>query len=220
MKIHKEGFTSILVVFIFALLLTYITYINLGNTISTWIIGALLWSFAIFVVSFFRAPKRYSKGDAFNAVAPADGKIVIIDEVEETEYFHEKVIQVSIFMSFFNVHMNWYPITGNIEYYKYHPGNYVAAFHPKSSTKNERTTIVIKNEQEDEILMRQIAGLVARRVVCYANYGDSVKSGDEAGFIKFGSRADLFFPLGTEICVKKGDKVTGGETIIAKLPKK
>jgi phosphatidylserine decarboxylase len=149
--------------------------------------------------------------------APADGKIVIVGEVEEPEYFKGKRIQVSVFMSFFNVHVNWFPISGEVVHYKYHPGKYVAAFYPKSSEKNERTTIVIRNENGTEILTRQIAGLVARRVVCYAQKGKMVEAGGPEGFIKFGSRADIFLPLDAKINVKVGDKVVGSETIIAEI---
>ncbi|MDY5823593.1 MAG: phosphatidylserine decarboxylase, partial [Candidatus Coprenecus sp.] len=136
------------------------------------------------------------------------------------EYFHDRRLQVSVFMSFFNVHINWAPITGIISFFRYHPGNYLAAWHPKSSTKNERTTIVLKNEDGTEVLCRQIAGLFARRVVCYAEYQKPFKAGEQIGFIKFGSRADLFLPLDTKINVKIGDKVTGSETIVAQLAKK
>lgn len=217
MKIHKEGLASISFVIIISAALSYMCLSLTDYHPLAWVLTVILAGFAIFVISFFRVPKRSPKGNSHEISAPADGKIVIIEEVEEPEYFEGKRLQVSIFMSFFNVHANWVPMTGVISHYKYHPGNYLAAWHPKSSTKNERTTIVIKNEDGTEILCRQIAGLVARRVVCYAHKGKHFNAGDEIGFIKFGSRADLFLPLGTEVLVKKGDKVTGAETIIAKL---
>lgn len=218
MTIHKEGYISIFIVVAIAAAITYIPYYFLGLTTITIIIGIVLFLFSLFIISFFRVPVRTTvDGSATVAVAPADGKVVIIQEVEEPEYFQGKRLQVSIFMSFFDVHANWFPISGKVVFYKYHPGKYLAAWHPKSSTLNERTTIVVKNENGDEVLMRQIAGLCARRVVCYTNTDTDVKSGQVAGFIKFGSRADLFFPLGTEICVKMGDKVVGAETVVAKL---
>ena len=149
--------------------------------------------------------------------APADGKVVIIQEVEEPEYFHGRRLQISVFMSFFDVHVNWAPVSGTVSFYRYHRGSYLAAWHSKSSTKNERTTIAFRNEDGTEVLCRQIAGLFARRVVCYAEYDKKFKAGQQIGFIKFGSRADVFLPLGTKINVSVGDKVVGAETIIAEL---
>lgn len=219
MKIHKEGFFSIALVLVLALVISVISLYLSHGAAYAWIISAIVFSFAIFVVSFFRSPKRIPNGDSQLISAPADGTIIIIKEVEEGEYLKKRVIQVSVFMSFFNVHVNWYPMSGVISYYKYHPGDYLAAWHPKSSEKNERSTIVIKNENGEEILFRQIAGLFARRVVSYSEYDKEVKAGDEAGFIKFGSRADIFLPLDSELLVKKGDNVKGAETIIAKLSK-
>lgn len=219
MKIHKEGYASIFIVFLVSAGISYLCLDLLNYHAAAWIIPIILFAFALFVVSFFRVPVRMPKGNNYDVSAPADGKIVIIQEVEEPEYFQGKRLQVSIFMSFFNVHANWFPITGLISFYKYHPGNYLAAWHPKSSTKNERTTIVLKNEDGTEVLCRQIAGLCARRVVCYAKKDKCFNAGDEIGFIKFGSRADLFLPLGTEVLVKKGDKVIGAETIVARLKK-
>lgn len=147
----------------------------------------------------------------------ADGKVVIIQEVEEPEYFHGRRLQISVFMSFFDVHVNWAPVSGTVSFYRYHRGSYLAAWHSKSSTKNERTTIVFKNEDGTEVLCRQIAGLFARRVVCYAEYDKKFKAGQQIGFIKFGSRADVFLPLGTKVNVSVGDKVRGAETVIAEL---
>ncbi len=219
MKVHKEGIPSVLFVLISALTISGLCLYFSKFSIWSIALSILLFGFALFVVSFFRAPSRPANGSATQVVAPADGKVIIIEEVEEPEYFKDKRLKVSIFMSFFNVHMNWIPITGQISYYKYHPGLYLAAWHPKSSTKNERSTIVVKNENGTEVLCRQIAGLVARRVVSYVNEGQNFKASDEMGFIKFGSRADLYFPIGTKLNVELGDKVKGSTSIIAELNK-
>ncbi|MNN24536.1 phosphatidylserine decarboxylase [compost metagenome] len=150
-------------------------------------------------------------------LCPADGKVVVIEETEENEYFHDKRIQVSIFMSPVNVHVNRNPISGLVTFFKYHPGKFLVAWHPKSSTDNERTTVVVKDKAGREVLFRQIAGALARRIVWYVKEKDEVVQGNEFGFIKFGSRVDLFLPLGTEINVNIGDKVTGARTIIGKF---
>jgi len=217
MKINKEGSSTILASFLFTALLAFLLFYFSGITVWTVIIASIPLLLSIFFISFFREPVRHPAGDSHLVTAPADGKIVIIKEVEEPEYFQGKRLQVSVFMSFFNVHINWVPITGSVSFFKYHPGNYLVAWHPKSSTKNERTTVVFKNEEGTEVLCRQIAGLFARRVVCYAEYQKNMKSGEKLGFIKFGSRADLFLPLDTKVNVKIGDKVTGSETIVAEL---
>ena len=220
MRIHKEGNLIILTSVLFAAVIAGSLFYFNGVNVWTCIVSAIPIIFAIFFIAFFRDPVRHPAGDSHKVTAPADGKIVIIKEVEENEYFHDRRLQVSIFMSFFNVHINWAPISGIISFFRYHPGNYLAAWHPKSSTKNERTTIVLKNEDGTEVLCRQIAGLVARRVVCYAEYEKPFKAGEQIGFIKFGSRADLFLPLDTKINVKIGDKVVGSETIVAEITKR
>ncbi|MBQ0006679.1 MAG: phosphatidylserine decarboxylase family protein [Alistipes sp.] len=220
MKINKEGLSTILISVIFTALFASVLFYFSGIRIWTVALSAIPFFLSVFLITFFREPKRRPSGDSHSITAPADGKIVIIEEVEENEYFHEKRLQVSVFMSFFNVHINWVPLTGKISFFKYHPGNYLAAWHPKSSTKNERTTVVIKNEDGTEVLCRQIAGLFARRVVCYAEFDKNMKAGEKLGFIKFGSRADLFLPLGTKVNVKIGDYVTGAETIVAELERK
>src|SRR5690606_23208551 len=148
---------------------------------------------------------------------PADGKVVVIEEAEETEYFKDKRIQVSIFMSPINVHINRNPLSGVVSFFKYHPGKFLVAWHPKSSTDNERTTVVVRNRNNVEVLFRQIAGALARRIVWYVKENDAVEQGEEFGFIKFGSRVDLFLPLGTKVNVNIGDKVVGGKTVIAEL---
>lgn len=217
MKVHKEGYKTIFITLALAIMFSIVALDIFEYTMWAWVAVALFIGFTIFILSFFRVPKRVANGSGTLVSAPADGKIVIVGEVEEPEYFKGKRIQVSVFMSFFNVHVNWFPISGEVVHYKYHPGKYVAAFYPKSSEKNERTTIVIRNENGTEILTRQIAGLVARRVVCYAQKGKMVEAGGPEGFIKFGSRADIFLPLDAKINVKVGDKVIGSETIIAEI---
>jgi phosphatidylserine decarboxylase len=169
----------------------------------------------VMVLQFFRNPKRVVKLDFDELLSPVDGKVVVIEEVEETEYFNDKRMQVSIFMSPINVHVTRYPASGAIKYSKYHPGKYLVAWHPKSSTDNERTTVVINTPKFGEILYRQVAGALARRIVNYAEEGESVQQGEDAGFIKFGSRVDLFLPLDCAIAVKLDQKVIGAKTCIA-----
>ena len=217
MKVHKEGYKTIFVTLSLAILFSLIALEIFNYTMWAWIAVALFVGFTIFILSFFRVPVRVANGSGTLVSAPADGKVVIVEEVEEPEYFKGKRIQVSVFMSFFNVHVNWFPLSGEVVHYKYHPGKYVAAFYPKSSEKNERTTIVIRNENGTEILTRQIAGLFARRVVCYAQKGKKVEAGGPEGFIKFGSRADIFLPLDAKLNVKVGDKAVGSESIIAEI---
>jgi phosphatidylserine decarboxylase len=171
----------------------------------------------IIVLQFFRNPKRITSFGNNHVVSPVDGKVVVIEEVYEPEYFKDMRIQVSIFMSPINVHVTRYPVSGEVMFSKYHPGKYLVAWHPKSSTENERTTIVVKNESSVEVLYRQIAGALARRIVNYAKTTSTVQQGEDAGFIKFGSRVDLFLPLNTKINVKINQKVNGAEDIIAVL---
>jgi phosphatidylserine decarboxylase len=166
---------------------------------------------------FFRVPVREAVIDDSLVISPADGKVVNVKEVEENEYFGEKCLCISIFLTFFNVHITWFPVGGVVKYYKYHPGKYIFAFHPKSSEKNERTTIAVRTDLGNEVMFRQIAGIVARRVVCYAKENEHFDQTSEAGFIKFGSRLDVFLPLGTEVLVKKGDKVSGQTSVLAKF---
>jgi phosphatidylserine decarboxylase len=212
---HKEGHKIILLSFItvviIALLLDYFS-VEYKTYVQLFLIIQL-----IIVLQFFRNPKRVTNVGDKNIVSPVDGKVVVIEEVFEPEYFKEKRIQVSIFMSPINVHVTRYPIGGQVTYSKYHPGKYLVAWHPKSSTENERTSIVIKNENCGEILYRQIAGALAKRIINYAKESTYVNQGDDAGFIKFGSRVDLFLPLDTEINVSLNQKVKGAEDIIAKV---
>ena len=212
---HKEGHKIILITFslivtIF-LLLDYFS-IEYKMYIQLFLIGQL-----IIVLQFFRNPKRITSFGNNHVVSPVDGKVVVIEEVYEPEYFKDMRIQVSIFMSPINVHVTRYPVSGEVLFSKYHPGEYLVAWHPKSSTENERTTIVVKNESSVEVLYRQIAGALARRIVNYAKTTSTVQQGEDAGFIKFGSRVDLFLPLNTKINVKINQKVKGAEDIIAVL---
>ena len=198
--IHKEGYRIILNTIIILSVLNYaIAYFGIEwlNTIT--LIVSII--FFLIILQFFRNPIRKVTATENEVVAPADGKVVVIKEVEETEYFKDKRLQVSIFMSPINVHVNRYPINGKVQYAKYHPGKYLVAWHPKSSTKNERTTIVVENDKI-AVLFRQIAGALARRIVMYSLENDIVNKGDDFGFIKFGSRVDLFFPVGTKIEVE------------------
>ncbi|MEX1003297.1 MAG: phosphatidylserine decarboxylase family protein [Crocinitomicaceae bacterium] len=216
MKIHKEGFGVILIATlilgtIFGLNFVFFRDIQWLFWILT--VGCIVM--LILVVQFFRVPARVTNSGEVKIICPADGKVVAIEEVEETEYFKEKRIQLSIFMSPLNVHCQWYPISGEITYYRYHPGKYLVAWHPKSSTENERTTIVMKHHSGEEVLFRQIAGAVARRIKCYAKEGAEVKQGEEAGFIRFGSRVDVLLPLSATINVKIDEKVQGKTTLLA-----
>ena len=212
---HKEGAKIILIatVIVTAWILLadeFITLTWLRMTVQT--IGLI---FLILILQFFRNPKRNTQIDDNHIIAPVDGKVVVIEEVYEGEYFKDNRLQVSIFMSPINVHVTRYAINGKINFSKYHPGKYLVAWHPKASTENERTTVVIESRNFGEILYRQIAGALARRIVNYAHEGMMVKQGTDAGFIKFGSRVDLYLPLGTKINVSLNQKAVGGETIIA-----
>jgi phosphatidylserine decarboxylase len=218
MKIHREGYKILAVsTLIFALILFGVIQLNF----PVWLLWLLITPLAvlfILIIRFFRDPPRLIGQDTNSVVSPCDGKVVVIEEVEEKEYFNGKRIQISIFMSPLNVHVNRTPVAGLVNYFKYHPGKYLVAWHPKSSTENERTTTVIKTEIGQEILFRQIAGAVARRIRWYVKKGDMVAKGDEMGFIKFGSRVDLLLPIDADIKVKLEQKVTAAESVIALLP--
>lgn len=216
MKLHREGRPTMMI----AMALIVLVFITTEYLIDNSVIGSVLWAIVVFLVLFlmyfFRVPSRtltFSEGDV---IAPADGKVVVIEEVEEPEYFKGKRKQVSIFMSPLNVHVNRFPIAGKVSYAKYHPGEFLVAWHPKSSTLNERTTVVVQSDK-GEVLYRQIAGALARRIVMYAKQGMTVNQNQESGFIKFGSRVDLLLPLDAEIHVSVGDKPKGGVTKIATL---
>lgn len=216
--IHKEGKASIL--------LTLLVLFGI-NALVFWLAPDIVWLqdlvlFAslvmlIIVLQFFRNPTVITTQNESHVISPADGKVVVIEEVEEIEFFKDKRIQVSVFMSPFNVHVNRNPIAGIVKFFKYHPGKYLVAWHPKSSTENERTTIVIEKSNGIQVLFRQIAGAMARRIVWYVKEGQSVKQGGEMGFIKFGSRVDIFLPLNTKIKVELNQVVKGGKTVIAEF---
>lgn len=218
MKIHKEGYTIILISLLIGGGLYLINHLFLIEyPIFYWLLNAFILVMLYLVIQFFRVPFRTSPEGDNLIICPADGKVVVIEEVEETEYFKDKRIQISIFMSPMNVHANWNPISGKTTYYKYHPGKFLVAWHPKSSTENERSTVVTKHANGTEILFRQIAGAVARRIVCYAKPDQEVKAGSEFGFIKFGSRIDVFLPIGTELTIELDQIVQGKTTVLGKL---
>ncbi|GAB5557600.1 MAG: phosphatidylserine decarboxylase family protein [Schleiferiaceae bacterium] len=216
MKLHREGRASLLLGMVFMLIIYLLTEFAIENVI----VNSILWGVAIFLLLFlmwfFRVPSRKLTFADDQVIAPADGKVVVIEEVEDPEFFKGKRLQVSIFMSPLNVHVNRFPIPGKVTYAKYHPGAFLVAWHPKSSTLNERTTVVVENEK-GAVMYRQIAGALARRIVMYAKAGQTVNQNQESGFIKFGSRVDLLLPLDAEVHVKVGDKPQGGVTRIATL---
>jgi len=217
MNLHREGYK---IIFISTLILVGIVYGLSSIAVQSWLQAIILIPILvlyILVIRFFRNPPRFSDKTENGVVSPCDGKVVVIEEVEESEYFKDKRIQLSIFMSPLNVHVNRNPISGIVNYFKYHPGKYLVAWHPKSSTENERTTTVIKTDGGVEVLFRQIAGAVARRIRWYVKPSDKVSQGNEMGFIKFGSRVDVFVPVGTEINVEIGQKVKAAESLLGTL---
>ncbi len=218
MRIHKEGYRIILT----TLLISLMIIIALDaffpiQTVVHYLIYTILTVFFFLVLRFFRIPERTMMSHPDVILCPADGTIVAIEEVEENEYFKDKRRQVSIFMSPNNVHVNLYPISGKIVYTNYWPGSFLVAWHPKSSSENERHTVVIENKYHGAVMVRQVAGAVARRIVCYARTNERINQGYELGFIKFGSRVDLFIPLSATIAVKLDEKVKGGITLIGKF---
>ncbi|QJW91995.1 phosphatidylserine decarboxylase family protein [Spirosoma taeanense] len=219
MRLHREGNTIMLTTGLVLLALNLLAYYYLFSDNPTTIALLLAASSVLFVlvVQFFRIPNRLLTVSEKQVIAPADGTIVVIEETEESEYFKDRRRQISIFMSPLNVHVNRNPVTGIIRYFRYYPGKYLVAWHPKSSTENERTTVVIQLTNGVEVLLRQIAGAVARRIVWYVKEGQPVEQGSELGFIKFGSRVDVFLPLDAEIKVKIGDRTKGGVTVLAEL---
>ncbi|MEZ4721235.1 MAG: phosphatidylserine decarboxylase family protein [Flavobacteriales bacterium] len=216
MKFHREGRVSIFLAIIVSLAIvlaaTYgLDHIRLAQPVAL----AVAVFIMVAILQFFRYPARRKLIMDDAIIAPADGKVVVIEEVQDSEYFKEKVRQISIFMSPTNVHINWYPITGRVIYSKYHPGKYLVAWHPKSSTDNERHSIVIKHPKHGEILVKQIAGAMARRIVNYAKTDTEIEQGEEMGFIKFGSRVDLLIPISAKVEVNLEQKSIGGQTVIA-----
>ena len=215
MRIHKEGYKILVTLLIILALANGIVIISFKG--QGFLMFFLLSSVIVYLLAlwFFRSPARDFLQNENLVVSPADGKIVAIEDSSENEYFNDRRLKVSIFMSPLNVHVNLFPVTGVVKYYQYHPGNYLVAWHPKASEKNERSSVVIENSGKASVLVRQIAGLLARRIVCYARSGEQVQQGQELGFIKFGSRVDLFLPLDVKIKVKIGDKVNGKTSVIA-----
>ncbi len=222
MRINKEGYKIIGISGAVCLLIWWFFYRMLINESG----DALLWGgtvflllFWFFIVAFFREPRRVRIHDADLVFAPCDGRVVVTEVVRETEYLQEEMLQISIFMSITNVHMNWVPVGGEVEYFKYHPGRFLVAWHPKSSTENERTTTVVKMPTGQRVLFRQIAGLIARRIVSYMKVGNPVEQNSVCGFIKFGSRIDVLIPKDSELLVEIGDPTIGSQTPIARLRK-
>jgi phosphatidylserine decarboxylase len=214
--IHREGYTLILATLILCGVGAWSVHRYLTSpTWLAWIAYLLLGVITVLVVQFFRNPQRNTVLDPQRIIAPADGQVVIIEKVRESEYFGDERLQISIFMSPINVHVNRNPVSGVVSYFRYHPGDYLVAWHPKSSTLNERTTVVVRAQNGQEVLFRQIAGALARRIRWYVAEGDTVKQGDEFGFIKFGSRVDVYLPPGAKPLVRVGQKVSGGETYLA-----
>lgn len=218
MNIHKEGFRSIAIAAIFfgAINIAFFYFFSATMPIMSWFVFALTLALFLFIISFFRSPKRQFVIAHHQVICPADGKVVVIEEIEDTEYFHDKRIQVSIFMSPANVHVNRVPMSGKVTYSKYHKGKYLVAWHPKSSTENERHSVVIKSDHA-EILVKQIAGALAKRIVNYLKVGMHVKQTEEMGFIKFGSRVDILLPVGTPVNVALNQVVKGGITVLATI---
>jgi phosphatidylserine decarboxylase len=218
MSIHREGYKILLFGFLILLIVNVILIVSIADKqLFKWLFGICSLMLYIFLLFFFRLPVRNLEPDPCLVYAPADGKVVVIEETEEKEYFNDMRLQVSIFMSPFNMHSNRYPVSGRVKYVAYHPGNYMVAWHPKSSEMNERSSVVVETCRGTEILIRQIAGAMARRIVTYSKENQEVKQGDELGFIKFGSRVDLFLPLGTEIEIPILQQVKANKTIIARI---
>ena len=217
-RIHREGTDTLLYGIIFIAAVASALWLSIDNKIPFWVFVGVFGIVYAIVLNFFRCPKRFFDGETENiVVAPADGKIVVVEEVEENEYFHDKRMMVSIFMSLFNVHANWFPVDGRVKFVRHFNGNFHKAWLPKASEENEHADVMIETDDGTEILCRQIAGAVARRIVTYAKPEEDCYIDEHLGFIKFGSRVDVYLPLGTEICVKMGQATTGNKTVIAKL---
>lgn len=214
---HKEGHKIILITLfiVVAAIFTIDAFVSVEWLRKTLML--LILAFFILILQFFRNPKRHTHANKKQALSPVDGKVVVIEEVFEKEVFNDKRLQVSVFMSPINVHVTRYPISGNVTYSKYHPGKYLVAWHPKASEENERTTVVLENEGFGKVLYRQIAGALAKRIVNYAKVNTAAQQGADSGFIKFGSRVDLFLPLDADIKVALNQKVKGGESVIAEM---
>lgn len=220
MKVHREGTGLLLSLFTFLFIVNVGIYYAINKGVVFYAVLSLSTVLFLLVMNFFRSPNRHFPYDSEGLViAPADGTVVAIEEVMENEYFHEKRLQVSIFMSVFNVHANWFPVNGTVKHVSHQPGRFQAAYLPKSSTDNERSTIVITTGYGVDILTRQVAGALARRIVTYAQEGESCSVDDQMGFIKFGSRVDTYLPLNADVLVRLGQKVTANQTPVARLGK-
>ena len=214
---HKEGHKIILFTGIFLIAVNTMTYLFVNTYWVKFSVLAISIIIFLLILQFFRNPKRLIQMNNVEVLAPVDGKVVVVEEVFEKEYFKDKRLQVSIFMSPINVHVTRYPVGGTVKYSKYHPGKFLVAWHPKSSEENERTTVVVENPDIGEVLYRQVAGALAKRIVNYAQEGQEVLQGSDSGFIKFGSRVDVYLPLNTNITVKLNDTVIGGKSVIANI---
>ena len=219
MKIHKEGYQILTGWTIILLAINGFLFFIVGKSIFTYFILAISIVLFLIVLNFFRSPNRiFQRNEKENViVSPADGTIVVIEEVIETEHFNEKRMQVSIFMNLFNAHINWIPVDGKIIYHKHHSGRFMSAYLPKSSSENERSVVIIETASGEKILVKQIAGAIARRIVTYAKPGNSCRINEQLGFIKFGSRVDILLPLDSEILIEMDQKILGNKTVIAKL---
>ena len=217
-RIHREGNETLIASAVAIAAISAALFYFIPTHLPFWIFTCLAVVVWLVVLNFYQCPIRHFENDTERiVVAPADGRVVVVEEVEENEYFHDRRLMISIFMSILNVHANWIPVDGRVKMVRHHKGNFHAAWLPKASIENERSTIVIVTPEGEEILTRQIAGAVARRVVTYLEEGMDYEIDDHMGFIKFGSRVDVYLPLGTKVCVKLGQKTTGNETIIARL---
>lgn len=222
MKINKEGYKIIAVSGLICLVLWGLLYYFQSHESEVGLLttsAIILVAFWLFIVAFFREPRRVKIHDPELVFSPCDGRVVVTEVVYEDEYLKQEMLQISIFMSITNIHMNWLPVAGEVEYYKYHPGRFLIAWHPKSSTENERTTTAVKLDNGKHVLFRQVAGLIARRIVSYIKVGDKVNQNDVFGFIKFGSRIDVLVPKESELLVEIGDPVVGSQTPIVRLRK-
>ncbi len=212
---HKEGNTSILIAFILTVILMSVIWLVPMPYWSQISLSVLVITFLFIILQFFRNPKRTTVLNDATVVSPVDGKVVVIEKVTENEYFKGERLMISVFMSPINVHVTRYPITGTVSYSKYHPGKYLVAWHPKASEENERTTVVIDHKNKKQVMYRQIAGALAKRIVNYAIENEAIVQGNDSGFIKFGSRVDVYLPVDTPVNVKLNQKVKGGESILA-----
>ncbi len=219
-RLHREGTNTLIYVGIAIVAIAFLLWYLTGNSLVFKGFCLVMAVVYLILINFFRCPIRYFQGETDGiVVAPADGRVVVIEEVEETEYFHDRRLMVSIFMSLFNVHANWFPVDGRVKFMKHFNGNFHKAWLPKASEENEHADIMLETDEGEEILCRQIAGAVARRIVTYAKDDEDCYIDEHLGFIKFGSRVDVYLPLGTEVCVTMGQSTTGDQTVIARLPR-